>query len=243
MGSPRRSQSVGAVDRLVVGGAPSRPEHGAGRTTSPAAIATGHVEARRLHGGGPRPGRPRLHDDASIVLSRRPRQGPALPGLDHRDDGERGVDGLVRTLVGRARPDPRQRAPSRASSATARTGPGRRRRSTRSRSERPPGRLVTDGATSSDAAVFLLENPSMNGTELRVDGGWSLPTWTEPVARRASIGTGHMGGAMAGTLPACGIRRGVCGTAPRRPRMRGGGRRRDRRRDATDAAERGAGRA
>jgi NAD(P)-dependent dehydrogenase (short-subunit alcohol dehydrogenase family) len=26
-----------------------------------------------------------------------------------------------------------------------------------------------------DAAVFLLENPSVAGTELRVDGGWSLP--------------------------------------------------------------------
>ena len=26
-----------------------------------------------------------------------------------------------------------------------------------------------------DAAVFLLENPSIAGTELRVDGGWSLP--------------------------------------------------------------------
>jgi NAD(P)-dependent dehydrogenase (short-subunit alcohol dehydrogenase family) len=25
------------------------------------------------------------------------------------------------------------------------------------------------------AAVFLLENPSVAGTELRVDGGWSLP--------------------------------------------------------------------
>jgi len=25
------------------------------------------------------------------------------------------------------------------------------------------------------AAMFLLENPSMHGTELRVDGGWSLP--------------------------------------------------------------------
>jgi NAD(P)-dependent dehydrogenase (short-subunit alcohol dehydrogenase family) len=26
-----------------------------------------------------------------------------------------------------------------------------------------------------DATVFLLENPSVAGTELRVDGGWSLP--------------------------------------------------------------------
>jgi NAD(P)-dependent dehydrogenase (short-subunit alcohol dehydrogenase family) len=26
-----------------------------------------------------------------------------------------------------------------------------------------------------DAAVFLLENPSMAGAELRIDGGWSMP--------------------------------------------------------------------
>ncbi len=37
----------------------------------------------------------------------------------------------------------------------------------------PTGRLV-QMADVTDAAVFLLENPSMHGTELRVDGGWSL---------------------------------------------------------------------
>ena len=37
----------------------------------------------------------------------------------------------------------------------------------------PTGRLVVM-ADVTDAAVFLLENPSMHGAELRIDGGWSL---------------------------------------------------------------------
>ncbi len=41
------------------------------------------------------------------------------------------------------------------------------------RAKTPTGRLVTMRDVT-DAAVFLLENPSMHGAELRVDGGWSL---------------------------------------------------------------------
>jgi NAD(P)-dependent dehydrogenase (short-subunit alcohol dehydrogenase family) len=37
----------------------------------------------------------------------------------------------------------------------------------------PTGRLV-EMRDVTDAAVFLLENPAMHGTEIRVDGGWSL---------------------------------------------------------------------
>ena len=37
----------------------------------------------------------------------------------------------------------------------------------------PTGRLVQMSDVT-DAAVFLLENPSMHGGEIRVDGGWSL---------------------------------------------------------------------
>ena len=37
----------------------------------------------------------------------------------------------------------------------------------------PTGHLVMMRDVT-DAAVFLLENPSMVGGELRVDGGWSL---------------------------------------------------------------------
>ena len=37
----------------------------------------------------------------------------------------------------------------------------------------PTGRFV-QMADVTNAAVFLLENPSMHGTELRIDGGWSL---------------------------------------------------------------------
>ena len=38
----------------------------------------------------------------------------------------------------------------------------------------PTGRLVQMRDVT-DAALFLLENPSMHGAEVRVDGGWSLP--------------------------------------------------------------------
>ena len=38
---------------------------------------------------------------------------------------------------------------------------------------RPTGRLV-EMRDVTDAAVFLLENPSMHGSEVRIDGGWSL---------------------------------------------------------------------
>jgi NAD(P)-dependent dehydrogenase (short-subunit alcohol dehydrogenase family) len=41
------------------------------------------------------------------------------------------------------------------------------------RGKTPTGRLV-EMADVTDAAVFLLENPSIHGAELRVDGGWSL---------------------------------------------------------------------
>ena len=41
------------------------------------------------------------------------------------------------------------------------------------RAKTPTGRLV-EMRDVTDAAVFLLENPSMHGTELRIDGGWSL---------------------------------------------------------------------
>jgi hypothetical protein len=41
------------------------------------------------------------------------------------------------------------------------------------RAKTPTGRLV-EMHDVTDAAVFLLENPSMHGSEVRIDGGWSL---------------------------------------------------------------------
>jgi NAD(P)-dependent dehydrogenase (short-subunit alcohol dehydrogenase family) len=44
----------------------------------------------------------------------------------------------------------------------------------RAKAATPSGRLVTTDDVV-DAAIFLLENPGMNGTDLFVDGGWALP--------------------------------------------------------------------
>ena len=40
--------------------------------------------------------------------------------------------------------------------------------------ERTPTRRLTTTKDVTDAAVFLLENPSVNGVNLAVDGGWIM---------------------------------------------------------------------
>ena len=83
-----------------------------------------------------------------------------------------GVVGLTRTLVEELRPRAGELDPSRASSATARTGwtSGGRPRADDRRDSRPAASLRW--RTSSEPPVFLLENPAVNGVDLIVDGGW-----------------------------------------------------------------------
>lgn len=115
---------------------------------------------------------PRLTDDAAILLygglaKLRPYLGSTtITTINH------GVDGLVRTMaielapirVNALHPGIVADSPFWAPKTDALEA---------TRAKTPTGRLVTM-ADVTDAAVFLLENPAMHGTELRIDGGWSL---------------------------------------------------------------------
>jgi NAD(P)-dependent dehydrogenase (short-subunit alcohol dehydrogenase family) len=114
----------------------------------------------------------RLTPDASIVLYGGLAKLRPYPGSTTITTINHGVDGLVRTMAAELPPirvnalhpgivadSPFWAPKTEALEATlART---------------PTGRLVVMRDVT-DAEVFLLENPSMHGTELRIDGGWSL---------------------------------------------------------------------
>jgi NAD(P)-dependent dehydrogenase (short-subunit alcohol dehydrogenase family) len=115
----------------------------------------------------------RLTDDASVLLFGGLAKARPYPGSTTVTTVNAGVDGIVRTLAAELAPirvnalhpgivgDSPYWAPKTEAleAVKART---------------PTGRLVTM-ADVVDAAVFLLENPAMNGADLHVDGGWSLP--------------------------------------------------------------------
>jgi NAD(P)-dependent dehydrogenase (short-subunit alcohol dehydrogenase family) len=115
----------------------------------------------------------RLTDDASILVYGGLAKARPYPGSTTVTTVNAGVDGIVRALVGELAPirvnaihpgivadSPFWESKDEALEAVlART---------------PSGRLVQMRDVS-EAAAALLENPSINGTELRVDGGWSLP--------------------------------------------------------------------
>jgi len=114
----------------------------------------------------------RLTPDAAIVIYGGLAKLRPYPGSTTITTINHGVDGLVRTLVAELSPirvnalhpgivgdSPFWSAKPEALEAV--------------RARTPTGRLVAMRDVT-DAAVFLLENPAMHGTELRVDGGWSL---------------------------------------------------------------------
>jgi NAD(P)-dependent dehydrogenase (short-subunit alcohol dehydrogenase family) len=115
----------------------------------------------------------RLTGDASIVIYGGLAKVRPYPGSTTVTTVNAAVDGLVRTLV-------TELAPVRANALH----PGivgdspfwapKTEALAAVKARTPTGRLVTMRDIT-DAAVFLLENASVNGTELRVDGGWSLP--------------------------------------------------------------------
>jgi NAD(P)-dependent dehydrogenase (short-subunit alcohol dehydrogenase family) len=114
----------------------------------------------------------RLTPDASVLIYGGLAKLKPYPGSTTITTINHGVDGLVRTLAAELPPirvnalhpgivadTPFWEPKTEALAATlART---------------PTGRLV-QRADVTDAAAFLLENPSMHGAEVRIDGGWSL---------------------------------------------------------------------
>jgi NAD(P)-dependent dehydrogenase (short-subunit alcohol dehydrogenase family) len=115
---------------------------------------------------------PRLTDDASVLLYGGLAKLRPYPGSTTITTINHGVDGLVRTMaielapirVNALHPGIVADSPFWAPKTDALEA---------TRAKTPTGRLVTM-ADVTDAAVFLLENPSMHGAEVRIDGGWSL---------------------------------------------------------------------
>ena len=115
---------------------------------------------------------PRLTEDASLVLFGGLAKDRPYPGSTTVSTVNGGVSGLTRTLV-------YELAPIRVNAihpGIVRDTPyweGKTEALDAVRSRTPTGRNVT-ARDVVDAVVFLLENPSMNGVDLRVDGGWLL---------------------------------------------------------------------
>jgi NAD(P)-dependent dehydrogenase (short-subunit alcohol dehydrogenase family) len=116
---------------------------------------------------------PTLHDDSSILLFGGLAKDKPYPGSTTVTTINHGVDGIVRSLSV-------ELAPIRVNALH----PGIVGDSPYWSGKTDALEAVTKRALTRryvtmrdivDAAVFLLENPSVAGTELRVDGGWSLP--------------------------------------------------------------------
>ncbi len=115
----------------------------------------------------------RLTDDASILIFGGCAKLRPYPGSTTVTTVNAAVDGLVRTMVAELaplrvngiHPGIVADSPYWAPKTEALEG---------TKAKTPSGRLVLM-ADVSDAASFLLENPAMNGADLRIDGGWSLP--------------------------------------------------------------------
>jgi NAD(P)-dependent dehydrogenase (short-subunit alcohol dehydrogenase family) len=115
----------------------------------------------------------RLHDESSILLFGGLAKERPYPGSTTITTINHGVDGLVRSLSVELAPI-RVNAlhPGIVGDSPFWSGKTEALEAVKERAL--TGRWVTT-ADIVDAAVFLLENPSVAGTELRVDGGWSLP--------------------------------------------------------------------
>jgi NAD(P)-dependent dehydrogenase (short-subunit alcohol dehydrogenase family) len=116
---------------------------------------------------------PGLTEDASIVVFGGLAKEVPYPGSTTVTTVNAGVDGMVRTLT-------KELAPIRVNALH----PGivgdspfwspKTEALEAVKARTPTGRLVRMRDIV-EATVFLLENPAVNGAELRVDGGWSLP--------------------------------------------------------------------
>ena len=114
----------------------------------------------------------RLTPDASVLLYGGLAKLRPYPGSTTITTINHGVDGLVRTMAAELAPI-RVNALHPGIVADSPFWAPKTEALEATKGKTPTGRLVRM-ADVTDAAVFLLENPSMHGTELRVDGGWSL---------------------------------------------------------------------
>jgi NAD(P)-dependent dehydrogenase (short-subunit alcohol dehydrogenase family) len=115
---------------------------------------------------------PRLTSDASILLFGGLAKLRPYPGSTTITTINHGVDGLVRTMATELAPI-RVNAIHPGIVADSPFWSEKTEALEATKAKTPTGRLVMMRDVT-DAAVFLLENPSMHGTELRIDGGWSL---------------------------------------------------------------------
>jgi NAD(P)-dependent dehydrogenase (short-subunit alcohol dehydrogenase family) len=114
----------------------------------------------------------RLTPDASIVIYGGLAKERPYPGSTTITTINHGVDGLVRTMAFEL-PPIRVNALHPGIVADSPFWAPKTEALEATKAKTPTGRLV-EMRDVTDAAVFLLENGSMHGTELRIDGGWSL---------------------------------------------------------------------
>jgi NAD(P)-dependent dehydrogenase (short-subunit alcohol dehydrogenase family) len=116
---------------------------------------------------------PRMHDDTSILLFGGLAKERPYPGSTTVTTVNHGVDGLVRAMSFELRPI-RVNAihPGIAGDTPFWSGKTEALEAVQQRAL--TGRYVMSQDVV-DASVAMLENPSIAGTELRVDGGWHLP--------------------------------------------------------------------
>lgn len=115
---------------------------------------------------------PRLTPDASILLFGGLAKLRPYPGSTTITTINHGVDGLVGTMAAELAPI-RVNALHPGIVADSPFWAEKTEALEATKAKTPTGRLVVMRDVT-DAAVFLLENPSMHGAELRIDGGWSL---------------------------------------------------------------------
>lgn len=115
----------------------------------------------------------RLHDESSILIFGGLAKERPYPGSTTVTTVNHGVDGLVRALTFELAPI-RVNAIHPGIVGDSPFWSGKTEALEAARARAPIGRWVTmDDIV--DAAVFMLQNRSVAATELRVDGGWSLP--------------------------------------------------------------------
>jgi NAD(P)-dependent dehydrogenase (short-subunit alcohol dehydrogenase family) len=115
----------------------------------------------------------RFTDDASIVIYGGLAKLRPYPGSTTVTTVNAAVDGLVRAMVAEVAPV-RVNALHPGIAADSPFWATKQEALDAVKARTPTGRWVQMRDVS-EAATMLLENPSINGIELRVDGGWSLP--------------------------------------------------------------------